>query len=95
MLFRSTHQMEREKAADRFRKTEIFLQNMDVLHLIMSSPDYKALSRSMTATLAILGFPGDSEENPEKAYTALRLWLHQFVQENAITFDELFPPEAD
>ena len=94
-LHRRTHQMEREKAADRFRKTEIFLQNMDVLHLIMSSPDYKALSRSMTATLAILGFPGDSEENPEKAYAALRLWLHQFVQENAITFDELFPPEAD
>lgn len=87
--------MEEEKAEDRFRKTEIFLQNMDVLHLIMSSPDYKALSKGMRATLAMLGVTGSPEEDPEQAYASLRLWLYQFVQENDITFEELFPPEVD
>lgn len=87
--------MEEEKAEDRFRKTGIFLQNMDVLHLIMSSPDYKALSKGMRATLAMLGVTGSPEEDPEQAYASLRLWLYQFVQENDITFEELFPPEVD
>ena len=90
-----TRRMEEEKAKDRFWKTEIFLQNMDVLHLIMSSPDYRVLSKGMRATLAALGIMGSPEEDPERAYASLRLWLHQFVQENDITFEELFPPEAD
>ena len=90
-----TQRMEEEKAKDRFRKTEIFLQNMDVLHLIMSSPDYRALSKGMRATLAALGVTDSPETDPEQAYASLRLWLYQFVQENDITFEELFPPEVD
>lgn len=94
-LRRRTRRMEEERAEERFRKTEIFLQNMDVLHLIMTSPDYKALSKSMRTTLAMLGITGTPGEDPEQAYASLRLWLYQFVQENDITFEELFPPEAD
>lgn len=71
-----------------------YLQDMDYLHQIMRSEDYKKLNENMIATLKILGITefSDGDEEQNISYASLQLWLRNFVEENHITFDELFTP---
>ena len=62
----------------------------------MASPDYKGLEKTMWATLKMLGITEfTSAEESDDSYASLQLWLRSFVEENAITFDGLFPPKED
>lgn len=74
-----------------------YFQDMDYLHQIMRSEDYKRLDENIIATLKILGIIefNDGNEEQNSNYAALQLWLRKFVKENNITFDELFPSKDE
>ena len=82
--------------ADGEDPAEKYLRELDCLHKIMASPDYKGLEKTMWATLKMLGITEfTSAEESDDSYASLQLWLRSFVEENAITFDGLFPPKED
>ena len=71
-----------------------YLRDLAYLHQIISSEDYQKFEKNMRATLRMLGiteFTGGEEQNGGCA--ALQLWLRNFVEENGVTFDGLFPPK--
>ncbi len=82
--------------ADGEDPAEKYLRELDCLHKIMASPDCKGLEKTMWATLKMLGITEfTSAEESDDSYASLQLWLRSFVEENAITFDGLFPPKED
>lgn len=76
---------------------EKYFQDMDYLHRIMCSADYRNLDANMRATLQILGITAFDDSNAMQAdgLAFLQLWLRNFIEEKGITFDELFPPKED
>lgn len=76
---------------------EKYFQDMDYLHRIMCSADYRNLDANMRATLQILGIIAFDDSNVMQADSLafLQLWLRNFIEEKGITFDELFPPKED
>ncbi len=83
-----------DKNAERIAKFE---QDMDYLHQVMRSADSIKLDENMAAVLKILGITEYSNGNEEqnRSYASLQLWLRNFIEENDITFDELFPPQEE
>lgn len=76
---------------------EKYFQDMDYLHRIMCSADYRNLDANMRATLQILGITAFDDSNVMQVdgLAFLQLWLRNFIEEKGITFDELFPPKED
>ena len=70
---------------------------MDSLRLLMNSEDFRQLCRNMDAALNLLGIksPVCADGEEDGSYAALQIWLRHFVEENSITFEDLFPHKED
>lgn len=90
----SIKQAEEDSQSKQIKK---YFQDMNYLHQIMCSEDFKKLDTNMRTTLQTLGVTefDDTSEKEDDSHAFLQLWLRNFVEENDITFDELFPPKED